>query len=232
MDRQAISANVLLARLPDPALERLLRAAHILEYRHRDRFISIGDPIDTLRFPLSGMASMVMTDDRGAAVEVATIGVEGLVGVQALFRDVPSQFDMMWQLPGHTVIVGTADVRATMDEHPELAAAFSNYLASLLVQAAQNGACNRLHDLEQRAAKWLLLTGDRVEGERVDLTQEFFADMLGVTRPKLSLVESTFRQAGYIHERHAGGVTIRDRRGLEELTCGCYAIIRDELASL
>jgi CRP-like cAMP-binding protein len=178
------------------------------------------------------MASLVSTDERGAAVEVATIGTEGCVGVQALFRDSPSTFDMMWQLPGGAVVTGTADVRAAMDEHPELRAALAEYLASLLVQSAQNGACNRLHELEQRAAKWLLLTDDRVEAERLDLTQEFFADMLGVTRPKLSVVESTFRAAGYLDGRRGGGIRIRDRAGLEELTCGCYAIIRDEIASL
>lgn len=232
MDRQTVSPNHFLSRLPDPVLARLLPAAQLAEYRHREAFIRSGEPVDTLRFPLSGMASMVSIDEQGATIEVATIGREGVVGVQALFRDLPSAFDMMWQLPGHAVVMGAADVRAAMEEQPELVAALSGYLASLFLQAAQNGACNRLHDLEQRAAKWLLLTDDRTHGDRLDLTQEFFSDMLGVTRPKLSLVESTFRTAGYIDQRRNGGVTIVDRAGLEELACGCYAIIRDELASL
>jgi len=232
MELATARQNQLLARLPSDVLETLLRSAHVIGYRRRESFVVSGEPIHTLRFPLSGMASMVSVDERGAAVEVATIGVEGVVGVQALFRDLPPPFEMMWQLPGRAVVTGTADVRAAMAAYPELAAALADYLASLLVQAAQNGACNRLHDIEQRAAKWLLLTDDRVTGGPLQLAQEFFAIMLGVSRPKLAIVERTFRHAGYIAARTNGHIEVLDRAGLEEVACGCYTIISDELAAL
>jgi CRP-like cAMP-binding protein len=232
MDIETARHNQLLARLPSHVLETLLRSAHVIGYRRRESFTSSGEPIHTLRFPLSGMASMVGVDERGQAVEVATIGVEGVVGVQALFRERPSPFEMMWQLPGRAVVTSTADARAAMETHPALAAALADYLASLFVQAAQNGACNRLHDIEQRAAKWLLLCADRVPDGRLDLAQEFFAVMLGVSRPKLAIVERTLRQAGYIDERTNGGIEVLDRAGLEEVACGCYAIIAHECAAL
>lgn len=229
IDLDAAHGNALLARLSPPTLETLLGSARHTRHELREHISRAGEPIDMVCFPVAGMASMVSSDGSGASVEVAIVGAEGAVGVHAVFHDGDSPFDMMWQLPSGAIEIGISEVRAAMASHPELSHVLASYLASLLVQAAQNGACNRLHDLEQRAAKWLLLTCDRVRGDSFALTQEYFATMLGVTRPKLSLVESTLRRAGYIAKRRQSQLTITDREGLEQLACRCYAIIRREL---
>jgi CRP-like cAMP-binding protein len=101
------------------------------------------------------------------------------------------------------------------------------YSQALFVQISQAVACNAAHEIQQRAAKWLLQTHDRVVGDTFDLTQEFLADMLGVTRPSVSVAARTLQVAGLIRYRR-GGLTILDRRGLEEASCECYEAVRRE----
>jgi CRP-like cAMP-binding protein len=232
MDSQIPHENLVLARLPAPTLDRLLAHARLTDHDQREMVIHKGEPVRVLQFPIEGMVSMVSVNGHGAAVEVVTVGREGVVGVGALFHDTPSTFDFMWQLPGRAVVVGMDHARSVLASEPALSGHLARYLASLFVQGSQNGACNRLHDLEERAAKWLLLTRDRVGSDDVALTQDYFALMLGVTRPKLSLVESILRRAGLVDGRRRGMIRILDRAGLEEQACDCYGIISRELASL
>ena len=221
--------NHVLSRLPEPELTRLMGLARHVEHPAAEGLSAPGEPIDTLYFPLSGMVSIVSADASGAAVEVVTIGREGIVGVTALFGSPAIPFAALWQLPGQALAIDLGDLRAILGELPTLMQASAAYLGSLLIQSGQNVACNRIHDMEERAAKWRLLTQDRVVGDRIELTQEFFATMLGVTRPKLSLVESTLRRAGLVSARRRGSLVILDRAGLEEQSCECYEVISAEL---
>ena len=224
--------NGVLARLPASELVIVLEHGSVTQSRTRESIIGRLAPIEWLHFPLSGMVSIVTSDASGASVEIISVGREGVVGVGALFGDRSLPFDAFWQLEGEALQIGVERLRSNVSSLPVLYSLAARYLSSLLVQAGQNGACNRIHDMRQRSAKWLLLSHDRREDELLDLTQEFFATMLGVSRPKLSQVEHTLREGGLISERRRGKLMILDRPGLEGLTCECYWIIRDELDSM
>jgi len=223
--------NRLLARLPDRLLEQLLPSAELTEVPVRAVVYRPGEPTDPVHFPLSGVASVMTGDDSGNAVEVATVGREGIVGVTSVFGIGALPFEVMWQIPGSAITVDVGTVRRLLDAEPLFADLSARYLGALLAQSGQNAGCNRMHAIEQRAAKWLLLCRDRTDADSFPLTQEFFAIMLGVTRPKLSLVQAALQRAGFISYRR-GVVQILDRRALEEQACDCYRIIADQLAGL
>jgi CRP-like cAMP-binding protein len=229
MDPPIMEANLLLARFPAAAREQLLRVARLEEVPIRTMLATRGRPLREVSFPVSGMASVVMEDETGAATEAATVGREGMIGASALYDEGPSLFGVMWQLPGSAIVVGTERLREVAAAHPTVLTIVARSVIGQLAQTTQNAGCNRVHDLEQRAAKWLLLTRDRADADAFPLIQAFLAIMLGVTRPKLSLVESILERAGYITRRR-GTVTIVDRPSLEAQSCECYAIIRDAMA--
>jgi CRP-like cAMP-binding protein len=212
-------------------LERLLAIGELTSFPKRTLIERREVPTQAVHFPLSGMLSMVTVDDAGNAVEVATIGREGMVGSTALLGARQGPFEIMWQLPGRSLVVEAGALRSTLAGEPLLANLAVRYLAALLAQAGQNAGCNRMHDIDQRAAKWLLLCRDRVDEDTFELTQEFFAIMLGVTRPRLNAVQAAFARAGWISYSR-GRVSVLDRAALEDQACDCYAVIARELAAL
>ena len=227
----AARENRLLAQLPDRSLEALLQVAELAPFRGRTYVQHNGEPVRTVHFPLSGMLSMISVDETGSAVEVATVGREGMSGVTAILGVPPLPFDVMWQIPGRSLAVEPIALKTALDGEPLFSDLAVRSLVALLAQAGQNAGCNRLHDIDQRAAKWLLLCLDRVDEDSFDLTQEFFAIMLGVTRPRLNLVQATFARAGFIRYSR-GRLTVLDRPALEDQACGCYAVIAGKLAEL
>lgn len=224
--------NEVLSRLPEDERRRLLHSGRVLSLDHGPRLSAAGEPVTHVHFPLSGLVSIIYNDPGGQTLEVTMIGREGLIGVTALFGNPVLPYDVIVQLAGLLVEVPLAEARAVLADGPVFRALAGRYLSSLHIQTAQNVACNRLHDLEQRAAKWFLLTGDRVQGDRISMTQEYLAAMLGVSRPKLSLVEREFRESGYTGPRKGGSFELLDRAGLESLACECYRIIRTEIRAL
>jgi CRP-like cAMP-binding protein len=223
--------NRLLAHLPDHMLVGLLGSGDVVDFPSRASIQAAGERTGTLHFPLGGMLSVVTQDTSGTAVEVATIGREGMAGVTALFGAGPLPFEVMWQLPGRALVVELSAVRPLLTSDPMVAHVFGRYLGALMSQTGQNAGCNRMHGIDQRAAKWLLLCRDRVDEDTFGLTQEFFAIMLGVTRPKLSVVQASFQRAGFIAYTR-GQMRVLDRAALEEQACACYRVIAAELAAM
>jgi CRP-like cAMP-binding protein len=131
----------------------------------------------------------------------------------------------MCQIPGTALVAEVGLLLARADG--ALATAARRYALSFLTMASQGAACNRLHPIEMRAARWLLMVNDRIERNPFELTQEFFAIMLGTTRPSVTLAADSLRTAGLIEYRR-GMITILDRGGLERAACECYALITDE----
>lgn len=226
-----LRGNRLLAHLPDPVLDALQGTAELADHPVGMVVHRPGEGLGSVHFPLSGMLSIVTADARGSAVEIATIGREGMLGVASLFGAGPLPFEVMWQLPGRAVTMDIGVVRPLLAREPVFAAIAARFLGALLAQVGQNAGCNRMHTIEERAAKWLLLSRDRADGDTFGLTQEFFAMMLGVTRPKLSAVQATFQRAGFIVYTR-GQLTILDRLGLQKQACDCYASIAAQLAAL
>jgi CRP-like cAMP-binding protein len=135
------------------------------------------------------------------------------------------------QVEGAAMRITADDLRGAMTELPLLQRVLSRYALALFDQAAQSAACNRLHSLEERCAKWLLMTHDRVDSDVLPLKQTFLAEMLGVHRPAVTVVAGTLQRAGMIRYSR-GKVRIVDRTALERVACDCYAITRENMEQL
>ena len=191
-----------------------------------------GRPMRKVHFPISGVISLMTPLADGTAIETATVGNEGMVGVHAfLGGGVLNNAQAMSQVPGEMLSIGVDTFRAFVDDDGKMRDIMMAYTQALFVQIAQAVACNGVHEIQQRAAKSFLEAHDRVEGDQFLLTQEFLADMLGVTRPSVSVAAGTLQAAGLIMYRR-GHVTILDRPCLEEASCECYAVVRSEYEKL
>ncbi len=183
-----------------------------------------GQPVDAVYFPLDGVVSLVTPLEDGAIVEVATVGNEGLVGVPVVLGG-SLAVRAISQVAGRclTMEVGAFlyELR-TKSAFPRLV---DSYVQALFSQISQAAACNRLHSNEERLARWLLMSHDRVGADQFFITQEFLAQMLGSRRATVTLSASILQRAGFIRY-HRGHVEIVDRLGLESAACECYDVIR------
>lgn len=181
-------------------------------------------PISHVYFPLSGIVSMVSTMREGT-VEVGTIGREGMTGIPIVLHADSMPTRAFVQVQGEALRIAASDLRTAIKELPALERVLARYALALFDQAAQSAACNRLHALEERCAKWLLMTHDRVDDDVLPLKQTFLAEMLGVHRPAVTVAASTLQRAGMISYSR-GKVRVVDRAALERAACDCYAITR------
>lgn len=184
-----------------------------------------GDRVDTVYFPHDGVISMLTLMENGAAIEHATIGREGAIGLSVAVAPRLAMSRAVVQTPCRCARIGahqmqdawrrSARVREIVDRHAE----------ALLGHATQSVACNALHSVEARFCRWLLSCRDRISGDTVALTQEFLADLLGVQRTTVTAVARSLQEKGYIRYRR-GQMEIVDREGLEACACECYDAVR------
>jgi CRP-like cAMP-binding protein len=226
--------NALLEPLPDGELEAIAEVAEAVTLELREPIYEIGERIEHVVFPFDCVCSLVSVMEDGRSVEVGTVGREGFVGVPVLLEaGFTSEHRALAQIGGSALRLDAADFQRLVDEAGALRTMLHRYTLALLAQVAQASACNRLHSLEQRCARWMLMTHDRVGHDEFPLTQEFLAQMLGVRRAGVNEAQQALSNAGVIS--YARGIlTILDRAGLERRSCQCYALIRaehDRLAS-
>ncbi|MGE0222392.1 MAG: Crp/Fnr family transcriptional regulator [Acetobacteraceae bacterium] len=188
-------------------------------------------PIEQVYFITSGVASMVTEVEGGMIVEIATVGPEGMIGVPTFLGDIQTASKAIMQISGSALRMPTAAFKAALVTCPTLQRVLLRFTLALMNQIAQNAACNRTHTVEERCARWLLMTQDRVRSPSFFLTQEFLGQMLGVRRPTVSLAAGMLARAGLIYYSR-GQVTIRDRPGLLDASCNCYRLITGEFNRL
>ena len=201
------------------------------ELVHAAPIFKAGHPASHVWFPHEGVISLVASDADGEAVEVATVGSEGMTGVALVLGGRTMTNDAMVQVAGEGSRVETAAFAAALEESPSLKQRMLRYVLAVITQISQNAACNQLHSISPRCARWLLTTHDRVSGDSFGLTQEYLAMMLGVTRPSVSATAAILQKEGLI-KYSRGVISILDRKGLEEVACECYRIIEDEFTRL
>ncbi|MDB4879408.1 MAG: Crp/Fnr family transcriptional regulator [Gemmatimonadetes bacterium] len=189
-----------------------------------------GESMPHIHFPESCIASIVNPTD-GGLVEVGTVGNEGMVGLSALLDADAMPSRIIWQVEGTTLRMPAALLREAFDTLPVFRALLLRYTHAFLVQVAQTASCNRKHDIDQRCARWLLMTHDRVLSDTFGLTQRLLGVMLGVHRPAVTLSAQTLARAGLIRYTR-GSITIVDRAGLEAVSCECHGIVRDHFTRL
>ena len=224
--------NQLLAALPAAEYSRLQPLLKPVAFTFKKTLYRRGDRIETVTFPSSGVGSMVNVMADGRIVEVATIGNEGFIGdTVALGGDIALS-EVIIQVPGADALsMSAAAFRAEFDRRGPLHKVVSGYLQALQSQIMQSAACNILHSVEERCARWLLMTHDRVDGDELHLTHEFLGTMLGARRPTVSLVLGTLAKAGLV-QIGTKKITVVNRKGLEEASCECYEAVRSTFARL
>ncbi|HEX5370765.1 MAG TPA: Crp/Fnr family transcriptional regulator [Dehalococcoidia bacterium] len=203
----------------EPYLERMsVKTMQVL--------VEPNEPISHVYFPVSCMISLVTLLDDGVTIESATIGNEGMSGMSVFHGLDASGSRSIVQMDGETLRMPTANLKKVLADAPTLGLALGRYADALISMLAQSGACNGLHMVEQRFARWLLTIQDRVNREEFTITQEFLGQMLGSHRPTVTLAAGVLQRAGFITYHH-GHVKVLDRSSLEEVACECYDIIRD-----
>jgi CRP-like cAMP-binding protein len=187
-------------------------------------------PIEFVYFPENCVGSMVGVLADGSAVETATIGNEGVVGIMLFLGNDRMAAQAFCQVAGDALRMTASDFRGTFGL-PGMHTILGRYTQALLTQVAQASACNRSHAMTQRCARWLLQSHDRVEQDEFGLTQDFLAQMLGVRRATVTEAAGALQDAGAIRYKY-GKIAIVDRAKLEALSCECYQIVAREQARL
>jgi len=182
-------------------------------------------PIRDVYFPRSGVGSMIADEQEGGAVEVGTIGPEGFIGLPVLMGADRMPYRVFVQVAGDGWRLSADAFRRLVDERAPVRRLLLRFAQAFSDQVSQSVACNRLHTVDERCARWLLMTLDRVHGESFELTHEFLSYMLGVRRAGVTVAMGTLQGAQIIRYVR-GRVTVLDRPRLEEASCGCYHITR------
>ena len=224
--------NLLLAALPTEEYQRIAQSLETIPLKLKSFLHRSGDPIEHVYFPGGGFCSMVTVLKDGGMVEVATIGREGMVGVTAVLDGNPVPSTAMVQGETDICYRMKADVfRREMDRRGVFYELMTHYAQALVGFIMQSTACNAVHSVEQRLARWLLMARDRMGSDEFPLTQEFVAMMLGASRPTVTIVASTLQKAGLI-TYHRGTIKILDGRRLEAASCECYRTTTDLLSAV
>jgi CRP-like cAMP-binding protein len=222
------TGNDLLDALPGADRDALASGARRLRLEQRQVLWEPDQSVRAVHFPVSGVISLLTVTGDGSSVELATVGNEGMVGVAVFLGSRTGPIGRaVSQLPGESLVIDADRFESQVVGSSKLRELMLSYTHVLLLHVAQGVACNRLHPVEQRCARWLLTTHDRVGTDEIRLTQEFLAQMLGVRRATVTETARILQRAGLISSRR-GALRIEDRQGLEAASCECYRVVREE----
>jgi len=226
-----VLGNRLLAVLAPEERDRLLRGAKSEPVEAHQVLYTAGREISHVYFPVTGMISLVVKMTDADDVEAMTIGNEGVIGIAVILGVASSTMEALCQIPGRALKVPTRAVLEEIRRTASVNRLLLRYAEAMMVQLAQHAACNRTHSIEQRCARWLLMTRDRVASDEFPLTQQFLAEMLGVRRATVTMIAGALHKAGLI-DYSRGRIRIVDGRGLERVACECYDVVRRLMKTL
>jgi len=227
----APQGNRLLARLPPEEYQRLLTRLQVVPLALKHVLYEARSPIDYAYFPNRGVVSALTVMEDGRAIEVATIGDEGMVGLPLLVGARTTANRVIVQVPGEALRMAEDVLRDEVSRDSPLRRLLVLYHTAFLAQVSQAVACNGLHSVHQRCCRWLLMTQDRARSDVFPMTHEFLAEMLGVRRSTVSEVLEPFQGEGLIRYSR-GKCTVLDRDGLKAGACECYRRINEEFVRL
>ena len=220
-------ANKILSALPHEEYEQLRPKLRDVHFKIGEIIYQPEEAIEYVYFINRGICSWLATLEDGNTVEAGVIGPEGIAGVPVLLGASSTPNQGLAQADLLVSRISSRDVIAEFRKGGELNRMILRFVHSMFTQVAQTAACNRLHTLDQRLARWLLMTHDRTIGDSCPLTQEFLSRMLGVRRAGVSVAANSLRQNGLI-DYHRSDIRILNRDGLEDVSCECYEIVRQE----
>jgi CRP-like cAMP-binding protein len=228
--RETFDENRVLRAVSDEELKAMAGDLTVSKFALSDVVYEQDAPIDEVYFPIEASFSVIKLLQDGTAIEVATVGKEGMAGVVAVLNAETHMARTIVQIPGKSLTMPIDRFREHYHHLPGFHEVIARYAQVMYYALSQAIACNRFHQLNERCAKWLLMTNDRA-GNHFPMTHEFLALMLGVNRPTVTVSASTLQEAGLITYTR-GVMTILDRPGLEKVSCECYGANVAELKRL
>lgn len=218
-------SNVILLSIPDEEYHLLRPSLEPVELPQYKILHEPGATIDFAYFLNTGMISLVALNHDGRSVEVGIVGKEGMVGMSLMMGLRRGIFRSIMQMAGSGLRIEAKAFQEALRSAPKLRADLCHFALMHGMQVAQLAACNRLHEVDQRLVRWLLMCQDRVDLQSLPLTHDFLAQMLGTGRPSVSLAAAVLENAGMI-ENHRGNVRVLNRKSLESAACECYGVIQ------
>jgi CRP-like cAMP-binding protein len=221
-------ANEILLGLPKKEIEELFPKLEFVRLKLHTVLHESGERIKSAYFVNTGLQSVLTVQPDGKTVEVGLIGNEGFVGLPIIagFRSSPTR--VITQGEGTAYRVDADTLGQILPRFPQLQIELQRFAQQLAMQSTQIAACNRLHDVEERLARWLMMSRDRIGSDELPLTQEFLSQMLGTRRSSVSVAAGMLQKAGMITYTR-GNVTILDKSKLEDASCDCYEVIQRQL---
>lgn len=225
------SQNHLLAALSPEVQGRLFEHLELAELPLRSLMYEAGRPMRHVYFPTDSIISMQYLMENGASTAISVVGNEGLLGITLYMGGESTPSRSLVQSAGYAFRLPRPRVKEEFNRHGELLLLMLRYTQALITQVAQTAVCNRHHTIDQQLCRWLLLSMDRLTGNRLTMTQEFISNMLGVRRAGVTKAASKLERLGVIsYER--GLITVLDRPRLEALSCECYRVVKKETNAL
>lgn len=216
-----VQKNRLLGAMSQADADHFFAHLHPVSLSLRQIVYEVGAPLEHVYFVEDGVVSLITKMTSGETIEAGMIGPEGMVGLPALFGDEKSGQHALVQAPGTALRMNAADCIAAFDQSAQVRSVMMRYTGVLLSVGMRTAACNTLHSLRQRSARWLLMMYDRIQSDAMPLTHEFLSTMLGTHRTRVTEAAGELQRMGLI--RYARGVvSILDHPGLAAIACECY----------
>jgi CRP-like cAMP-binding protein len=219
------SVNQLLDSLEPAAFERVAKKLTRVELRSKQVVYKPNEPIDHVLFPENVVLCLMTLMSNGDTIEAATVGREGASWISASVGAPSMPCETIVVIEGSALRLPIADLDRELKENGHFRDVLTEYSHALLIASMRTSACNGLHGLQERCARWILMTLDRVDSDRFSVTKEFLAQLLGTNRPTVSVLVSVLEKAGILNV-DGRWVTLADRNRLKEAACECYDVIR------
>jgi CRP-like cAMP-binding protein len=224
---QSTIRNEILSSLPAEDFGLLRPHLQFIDLPLKKTLIVPDEPLRHVYFPDQGVGSMLALLEGGGSVEVGMIGREGMVGIHVFLGVDTVTQECVVQIPGAGWRLEVAAFRKAVVQSRSLSASLHRYTMAFLLQVSQTAACNAVHQIDERLARWLLMTHDRTDGDQLPLTHEYLSTMLAVRRSGVTIAAGTLQKAGII--RYASGhITVLNREALELSSCECYRTVKDQ----
>jgi CRP-like cAMP-binding protein len=223
--------NNLLSALPADEYRHLLPAQDRVAFCLGDVVYEVRDTLEYVYFPTTCVVSLLYTMENGSTAEVGLVGNDGVVGVALFLGGETTPNRAVVQIGGEVIRIKAEVLQAEFARGGALHRLLLLYTQALITQISQTAVCNRLHPVERRLCRLLLVTHDRIQSDELAMTQEFLSIMLGGRRESVSVAAGRLQTAGLIHYRR-GHIKILDRKGLEANACECYQVVKGELERL
>jgi CRP-like cAMP-binding protein len=224
-DSKKQSINHLLNALKPDAFKRVAKRLRRVNLRPKDVVYKPNEPIEHILFPEHAVVCLMTVMSNGDTIEAATVGREGATWISASVGAPSMPCETIAVIEGTALRLPIADLDREMKENGHFRDVLTEYSHALLIASMRTSACNGLHGLRQRCARWILMTLDRVDADRFAVTKDFLAQLLGTNRPTMSLLVSTLEEAGILSVK-GREVTLADRDRLKDAACECYDVMR------